>query len=364
MKLKKQQMIIIGVIVIALILVGSVAVVMMFNNDVADNSNNDDEGIPSDNNGGTNGGDGDDVDGDNGGSQLSGAWINLSSNIQSVTAKSEYGIHSYGDVFFVDENEGWVASNSIAEIYHTTDGGDTWEVQTTEYDTSAIWMLNKNEGYAGGWYGRVYRTTDGGKNWNAIGSMGITVADISFAPTGGTGYCCGLNGNIWSIDSTGVNKMTSGINGDLYSLSFPVSSEEGWVCGGVVLSHYTGGSWTLDQTNPSGNYNGICFVDSNNGWAVGSKIINTVDGQNWNPQTKPDYAIDLGMNDVFFLNENEGWIIGERGLVMHTTNGGTTWTVEAEGVTDNYLCAVHFPSSNVGYICGNEGTLLKYVGED
>jgi photosystem II stability/assembly factor-like uncharacterized protein len=338
MKLKKQQIMILAIVLILVISVSSIVLVLI-------------------------GGNGDSPSG-NGDMVEAGNWLDISSNIQAVTAKSEYGIHSYGDVFFVDENEGWVVSNSIGEIYHTTDGGETWEVQTTEYDTSAIWMLDKNEGYAGGAQGRVYRTTDGGKNWNAIGSIGNTLADISFAPAGGTGYCCGHDGNIWSVDSTGVHRMTSGINGDLYSLSFPVISEEGWVCGGGILCHYTGGSWTLDQTNPSGNYNGICFVESNKGWAVGSKIIQTVDGQNWALQTNPDHANDRGMNDVFFSNSNEGWIIGERGLIMHTTNGGATWTVEAEGVTNNYLCAVHFPSSNVGYVCGNDGTLLKYIADN
>ena len=136
----------------------------------------------------------------------------------------------------MSDDEGWITSSSIAEIYHTTDGGATFEIQTTLYSCNAIHMINENEGYAGGKSGFVYRTTDGGENWIAIGSMGATLADISFPPSGDTGYCCGINGNIHAITSSGVTKMTSNINGNLYSISFPVNSEEGWVCGGSVIT--------------------------------------------------------------------------------------------------------------------------------
>ena len=363
MKLKKQQMIIIGVIIIVIILIGSVAVVMMFNNDVADNSNNnDDDGIPSDNNGGTNGGDGDDVDGDNGGSQLSGNWINLSSNINAVATDCGFGYTDYSDVFFVDENEGWVTSSCIAEIYHTTDGGESWEMQTTQFPCNAIWMISKNEGYAGGDNGRVYRTTDGGKNWNAIGGIGNTLSDISFSSGASTGFVCGQNSAYAKIGPEGVTMIEKITNGDIGSVS-ATGPDEAYFFGCSLMLHYNGSGMWADQDRHSTGYIYANFMlNSKQGWAAGADIIiNTVDGENWFPQTSP--TTNRGMFDVFFLNENEGWVIGERGLIMHTTNGGTTWTVEAEGVTDNYLRAVHFPSSNVGYICGNEGTLLKYVGE-
>lgn len=336
MKLKKQHLLLLVVVLILVISVSSVA--LMLNTE----------------NGHSPSGNGDVVE--------TGDWIDISSNIQSVTAKSEYGIHSYGDVFFVDENEGWVTSNSIAEIYHTTDGGETWEVQKTEYNTNAIWMLNKNEGYAGGLYGRVYRTTDGGKNWNAIGSIGITLTDISFSSGASTGFACGLNSAYAKIGPEGVTMIEKITYGDIDSVS-ATGPDEAYFFGSSLMLHYNGSGMWADQDRHSGGYIYANFMlNSKQGWAAGSDvIINTVDGVNWFPQTSP--TTNRGMFDVFFLNENEGWVIGERGLIMHTTNGGTTWTVEAEGVTDNYLCAVHFPSSKVGYVCGNDGTLLKYVGD-
>jgi len=280
-------------------------------------------------------------------------WIDISNNIP--------GTPDLSDVYFISDNEGWITSGSHAEIYHTTDGGETFEVQTTEYNCLAIHMIDPNEGYAGGTNGRVYRTTDGGTNWNAIGSIGVTLTDLTFPPTGDTGYACGLNGNIWSVTASGVTRMTSGINGDLDALSFPINSEEGWVCGGNVIGHFTGGAWTSDQTHPSGSYNGIHFVNNQNGWAAGSKIIHTSDGHNWSEQTNPDpFPGGRAMLGVFFLNIGEGWIVGNQGLILHTTNGGTDWNIEGDGFTTTLLRGVHFTSSTNGYACGNERTLLKY----
>ncbi|MFC1734355.1 T9SS type A sorting domain-containing protein [candidate division KSB1 bacterium] len=279
-----------------------------------------------------------------------------------LNADSIPGTPDFSDVFFVNDDTGWIASGSHAEIYHTTDGGQSFEVQTTQYNCLAIWMLNAIEGYAGGTNGRVYRTIDGGDNWIAHGSMGITLVDISFPPNGEKGYACGLNGAICSIDSSGVSAMNSYVNGNLYSISFPIDSTEGWVCGGTIINHFKNSMWNLDQTNPSGNYNAIYMLDSLAGWAAGDKIIHTINGKNWSTQTNPDTLNGgRGMNGVFFLNANEGWIVGELGLIFKTSNGGSTWNIEGTGLTNAFLRGVHFTSSTNGYVVGNNKTLLKYT---
>jgi len=279
-------------------------------------------------------------------------WIDISANIP--------GTPNLTDVFFVSDDEGWIVSNYPDPIiYHTTDGGATFEVQTTQYTCNAIHMLNANEGYAGGAQGIVYRTPDGGENWIAIGSMGANLADISFPPVGDTGYCCGIDGNIHAITPSDVTKMTSNINGDLSSISFPVNSEEGWVCGGDVIRHYDNNVWNGDQDYPSGGYNAIYMVDTLKGWAVGDEgiIIHTSDGQNWFEQENQQ---ENSLFDVYFLDLNNGWAIGSGGTIVHTNNGGENWIVEGAGITSNSLTGVHFTSPTNGYVVGNGKTLLKY----
>lgn len=338
MKLKKQQIMILVIVLILVISVSSVVFVL--------NTGNGDS--PS--------GNGDVVE--------TGNWIDISSNINSVATEGAVGYTDYSDVFFVNENKGWVTAGNVPEIYHTIDGGETWEVQTTQFDTIAICMLNENEGYSGGDNGRVYRTTDGGKNWNAIGGIGITLTDISFSSWSSTGFACGLNSAMAKIGPEGVTRIEKITYGDLDAVS-AIGPDEAYFCGGSLLLHYTGnGTWGYQDQNIGGrdSINTIFMLNSKQGWAAGSIITHTVDGQNWTKQTSPnDFA---AMLDIYFLDENEGWIVGNSGLVLHTTNGGTTWTIEAEGLAEMMLRGVHFPSSSVGYVCGNEGKLLKYVADN
>ena len=284
-------------------------------------------------------------------------WTDISENIPGDSTN-----WCCSGIYFVSDNESWITNAWEPEIYHTTDGGETFEIQTTEYHCHAIHMLNENEGYAGGKNGRVYKTTDGGENWIAIGSMGTTLTDISFPPSGNTGYCCGINGNIWSIDSSGVTKMTSNVNGHLYSISFPINSEEGWVCGGDAIRHYKNSVWNGDKDYPSGGYNAIYMVDSLNGWTVGDYgiIAHTEDGHNWFEQINPNPNQNT-LFDLFFLDENNGWAIGSGGTIVHTNNGGENWNLVGAGLASNSLTGVHFTSPTNGYAVGIGKTLLKYT---
>jgi len=281
-------------------------------------------------------------------------WVNISNNLPNST-----GTVTLPDMYWINDNEGWICSGINGEIYHTTDGGQTFTIQTTQYYTNAIHMLNSNEGYAGGLNGRVYRTTDGGTTWNPLGSTGSSLRSISFPPSSTTGYCCGDNGKIYSITSTGVSSMSSGITANLRSICFP-SSSRGWTCGLSLIINYKG-SWS-QQDPPSEGYNAIYMVNNTIGWSVGDNgvIVNTSDGGlTWNYQPNPD-ASKRALNDVFFLNASEGWAVGFNGIILHTTNGGTLWTIEGADMTTNMLRAVQFTSSKNGYVLGNKGTLLKF----
>ena len=281
-------------------------------------------------------------------------FVNISNKLPNSA-----GTASLSDMYWISDSEGWICSGAAGEIYHTTDGGNTFTTQTTQYYTNAIHMLNSSEGYAGGYNGRVYRTTDGGATWSVLGSIGGTLLSISFPPSSTTGYCSGYGGRIYSITSSGVSSMTSGVVANLSSISFPGS--QGWTCGEQVILRYNG-SWLGDQSNPTESYNAICMINNTTGWAVGDNgvIIKTTDGANWNYQSNPDTS-NRTLLDVFFLDANEGWAVGNSGVILHTTNGGTTWNIEAAGMTTNMMRAVQFTSSTNGYALGNNATLLKYT---
>ncbi len=283
-------------------------------------------------------------------------WHDISSNIPG----DSLGLN-LSDVHFINANEGWITSSMHTEIYHTTDGGLTFEIQTTQSATLSIYMFNENEGYSGGYNGTVNRTTDGGDNWDIHGSIGGTLTGIHFPPGSDTGYCCGDGGRINKITSSGVTQMISNLVSNMQAINFSTANE-GWVCGENAIRHYTGGAWTADQSYPTGGYNSIYFVPgTTQGWCVGGgAILHTIDGYHWQPQTNP-YTMQNSLSNVFFLNINEGWSVGHNGTLLHTTNGGASWSREAEGFTTNILRGVFAVDEHTVYVSGNNKTLLKYT---
>ena len=172
------------------------------------------------------------------------------------------------DVFFVSDNEGWITSSSIAEIYHTTDGGETFSTQVTSLGTStgAIYMIDENDGYAGGASGFVYRTSDGGQNWTFLGAISSTLTDIDFA-SDTIGYACGDGGAVFSITPEGVTNLNSGQLTFFSGICSP-SENNVWICGGNDVMYYNGVTFSF-QSGPGGTYNDIFFVNDQEGWIVG-----------------------------------------------------------------------------------------------
>jgi photosystem II stability/assembly factor-like uncharacterized protein len=87
----------------------------------------------------------------------------------SVTIASGAGARLVENLFgaaIVDEKAGWV-TGAFGVIYHTADGGKTWELQETNTDDDlfSIDFTSKDNGVAVGKSGTVLATDDGGKTW-------------------------------------------------------------------------------------------------------------------------------------------------------------------------------------------------------
>jgi photosystem II stability/assembly factor-like uncharacterized protein len=69
-------------------------------------------------------------------------------------------------VKFADAKSGW-AVGAFGEIWHTTDGGSTWDFQTSPVNTDlyGVTFVGPSTGWAVGDYGTIVHTTDGGTTW-------------------------------------------------------------------------------------------------------------------------------------------------------------------------------------------------------
>jgi photosystem II stability/assembly factor-like uncharacterized protein len=157
------------------------------------------------------------------------------------------------------------------KILTTDDAGRSWNVSETGTE-NAIYktrMVDANNGWAVGQGGTVLKTTDGGKTWK---------------------------------------KVDTGSDASLFSM-YVVSPQKVVAVGekATVLSTEDGGAtWKITKIKAKPK-------------AAGSD--EAMAGLN----DMEVIAQDPTLYDVKFVGDKDGWIVGEFGKILHTTDGGATW---------------------------------------
>ena len=63
------------------------------------------------------------------------------------------------------------------------------------------------------------------------------------------------------------------------------------------------------------------------------------------------------LSDMSFVNDSTGWIVGEKGTIIKTTDGGETWEIQESG-TDYWLMNVAFVDEQTGFASGNNSFVI------
>ena len=205
-------------------------------------------------------------------------------------------------------------------------------------------------------------TQDGGESWvlKPLPTVGRDLAVLDDGSvvilTGGTSYISGDRGDNfgeWLSEDVapsgeGPIVQTRKPNGEMYLLS----SNYGY------LSTDGGQSFTPYNTGHKFSPEDVFFIDQNNGFAVGrqSQFMSTSDGgQTWNVGAGPGN----NLVDVFFLDTENGWV-STASSRWSTTDGGLTW--DSKGSTGGYDMVRHpgdgaILSARFG--SGNTGNLMR-----
>lgn len=134
---------------------------------------------------------------------------------------------------------------------------------------------------------------------------------------------------------------------------------------GTVALSDDGKTWRQATRVPvQSTLTSVAFTDDKHGWAVGhwGVIIHTDDGgETWSLQ-RSDLAVDQPLFSVYFKNASEGIAVGLWSLLLRTSDGGRTWTLskllsdKKDGGDKNLFQLFSSPDGAI-YISAERGTV-------
>ena len=217
--------------------------------------------------------------------------------------------------FFIDELRGWYAGDLSGTIYHTNNGGYSWQPQMTNmpagkneiqenWEFNDILFLNEDDGWAVG-NGVIIWTDDGGKNWKRAGSDNLNYLRVSFLDR--------LIG--WAVakhDSSFAKTTDGGRHWNLYE--GPPSF----------------GDWTPN----------FFFLSENHGYASLNHPYETFDGgKTWRRIGEAEqygygyeYISRTGDNTLIFFGINQG-----ESISITSKDEGVSWHGNGMSIQNDYL---------------------------
>ena len=193
-------------------------------------------------------------------------------------------------VSFVNRDTGWVGGTAggLPFLWRTTNAGVTWTVQSDDTGFGKVFFLkNKVNGEYIGWSQfedvATYKTTNSGVNWFQIENIGNT-SKLYFIDEN-TGY---------AAKSSSIKKTT---NGGLNWISYNMPSDNGILLNQISSFKIVGkdtlyGDYGLRQF-PNGQLRGVIWISTNG-------------GVNWGFQ-QPDTSIGKRFSGIDFANKDTGW---------------------------------------------------------
>jgi len=285
------------------------------------------------------------------------------------------------DIQFIDADHGWAVGEG-GTLLLTLNGGESWELSSdpllSEIKFNEVTFSDPNTGWVCGNYydddvfGTILKTTDGGHNWEPeLATPEIYPLYCITWLDGLGGFACGSNGEMLKTDVGGTEWeiITNRITTCDFRDVFFMDELYGWAAGGINANDINspaifhtqdaGETWTAQQLPLTDNSYilKLFFADLLHGWAIvrgdfagGShQLIGTTDGgQNWEILSSEDVGRDL-----YFIDPEVGWRIGNNGTIQKTQDGGWTWLDQVSG-TDKELTAITFISRHEGWIAGEE----------
>ncbi|MCD6023688.1 MAG: Cadherin-like beta sandwich protein [Fibrobacteria bacterium] len=191
-------------------------------------------------------------------------------------------------------------------------------------------------------------------SYTAYDEVVFVNTDVGYAA--GTSWVLGIpNGPMFYKTTDGGKTWnprgsTSGIEPRFLAFS---DTSRGWARGARTTDG--GATWL-----PAASFSAIHFLDAKHGWGLrdlDSEVVHTTNGgDTWTVRSR--WTPKGSVSRIAFADTSRGWMISGAGAVLRTTNGGAVWASHPTGAPDT-LYSLQFASPAVGWVAGDGGTILK-----
>jgi photosystem II stability/assembly factor-like uncharacterized protein len=101
----------------------------------------------------------------------------------------------------------------------------------------------------------------------------------------------------------------------------------------------------------------VSFPTDQHGWACGrwGTVLHTENGGlTWSRQRTPT---NYTLTSICFVDPKNGWAVGEGGTIIRTEDGGVSWVLQ-ESPVNSILMGVYFANRRAGWVVGERTTIL------
>ncbi|GFP92562.1 photosystem ii stability/assembly factor hcf136 chloroplastic [Phtheirospermum japonicum] len=248
--------------------------------------------------------------------------------------------------------EGWIVGKPAILLY-TADAGDTWQRIPLSAQLPGDMVYIGATGEKGAEMvtdqGAIYVTSNGGYNWKAAVQE--------------------------TVSATLNRTVSSGISGaSYYTGTFSTvnrSPDGNYVAVSSRGNFYL--TWEPGQAYWQPHNRAVARRIQNMGWRAdgglwllvrgGGLYLSKGTGISEEFEEIPVQSRGFGILDVGYRSLDEAWAAGGSGILLKTTNSGKSWTRDkaADNIAAN-LYSVKFVNDKQGFVLGNDGVLLKYLG--